>query len=206
MMKLTIPERAEMYNVNWGKRFPRSRLNITPTGDGYCIDGMWMLGKDYRKANPFYGAYPGNYLARVMTMFPDAEGVMHLFSGSLPKGDYTRVDTLNGEREVNADAHELGQVFDPGEFDLILADPPYSAEDAAKYGTPMIRRKVVLQECAAVLQPGGFLVWLDVEVPQWRKVDFRCVGMIGLITSAGHRGRFVSILERVARESEDKDD
>lgn len=199
-MKLSIIERVHSYNHTF-RRFPRSRLNWTETPDGHCFDGMWWLGNDYRKKSDpaFYGAYPGNYLERVMSLFPDAKRVMHLFSGSLPPGDYTRVD-CSRPTDIQCDAHKLGLLpgspFNVPLFDLILADPPYSAEDAAKYGTPMIRRKVVLQECAKVLQPGGFLVWLDQQVPMWRKVDFRCVGVIGLVTSAGHRVRVVSIFER----------
>jgi len=207
-MTLTILERVSSYNVQFA-RFPRSRLNWTDTPDGHCLDGIWMLGNDYRKKSgpAFYGSYPGNYLERVMTLFPDAERVMHLFSGSLPAGDYTRVD-LNDQADVKMDAHHLSrlnrwELIQPPPYDLILADPPYSTEDAAKYGTPMIRRKVVLQECAKILEPGGFLVWLDVQIPSWRKKDFRCVGVIGLITSAGHRGRFVSLFEKARNDDND---
>jgi len=194
-VKLTLVERVTSYNYTF-RRFPRSRLQWTDTPDGKCIDGMWWLGNDYRKKSgpAFHGAYPGNYLERIMSLFPDAERIMHLFSGSLPPGDYTRVD-LNDNADWRGDAHELSEYWEPY-FDLIVADPPYSEQDAAKYGTLMIKRKVVLAECAKILEPGGFLVWLDVQVPSWRKVDFRCAGVVGLITSAGHRGRFISIFER----------
>jgi len=197
IVRLTTPERASIYNATYGDKYPRSRLTVTHGKDGVTIDGMWWLGNDYRKKSDFYGAYPGNYLPRVMSLFPDAERVMHLFSGSLPEGDYVRVDSNpDSGAEYIFDGHTMSGWFAAEAFDLILADPPYSPQDAAHYGMPMIRRKVVVDECAKVLQPGGFLVWLDGCVPQWCKADFRCVGVIGLITSAGHRGRIITIYER----------
>jgi hypothetical protein len=46
--------------------------------------------------------------------------------------------------ESIADAHTLAGV--PVEdYDLILADPPYSAEDADRYGTPLVNRNKVVE-------------------------------------------------------------
>lgn len=123
--------------------------------------GVWMLGNNY-KGSGFYGAYPPQYVKRVMALFPDAKRVMHLFSGSLPPGDYTRVDIGTNKRrdgtwypDVVADANTLSRSVKRKHFDLIMADPPYTKADAARYGTPMIQRKKVLEQCSLVLRPGG---------------------------------------------------
>jgi len=83
-------------------------------------------------------------------------------------------------------------------FDLILADPPYSPEDAEKYGVRMPNRREVTRALAQVCRPGGILVWLDVVWPQHRKEEWRTWGQIGLVRSTNHRVRLVSFFERTA--------
>lgn len=144
---------------------------------------------------PIGGAYPASYLERIMTMFCDRKNVLHLFSGSLPPGDYLRFDMLQ-PAEVNGDAHNLSSYFKRKKFDLVLADPPYSGEDAERYGTPMVNRNKVVKECAKILHPGGYLVWLDCVLPMYRKDEFKYVGTIGLIRSTNHRFRIVSIFKK----------
>lgn len=163
--------------------------------------GVWMIGNDYRNKTSFRGAYPARYLDRVMSMFPQAKKILHLFSGSLPEGDYVRFD-LKQECDVVGDAHWLSCYFAPSSFDLILADPPYSGEEADRYGTPMVNRNKVVKECYKLLQSGGHLVWLDCVLPMYRKDDFKLVGTIGLVRSTNHRFRVVSIFKRVFSEED----
>jgi len=84
-----------------------------------------------------------------------------------------------------------------GRFDLIMADPPYSDEDAARYGVKMPRRNEVMQALRRVVSKGGNLVWLDQVWPMHRKEQWRCWGQIGLVRSTNHRVRLVSIFEAV---------
>ncbi len=135
-----------------------------------------------------------------MVMFPDSARVLHLFSGSLGPGAYTRVDIrANGAAavlpDVCADAHHLP--FIAGSFDLILADPPYSGEDATRYGTAMVDRKKVFDECTRVLAPGGHLVWLDMVHPMFRKSALKQWGQIGIVRSTNHRYRVTTMFERL---------
>ena len=46
-----------------------------------------------------------------------------------------------------------------------FADPPYSIEDSEHYANAMVDRKKVLSECAIVLRPGGYVVWIDQALP-----------------------------------------
>lgn len=206
---LTLAERAELYRQAFPKFQPLSVI------DGKRIEGLWFMGNDYRVKSGYYGGYPAGYLPRIMSMFPDAKNIMHLFSGKLPKGDYTRVDLLQ-ECDVTADAHSLSNHFaEENKFDLIVADPPYSESDADRYGTIMIKRNVVVRECLKVLKPGGFLVWLDQVFPLHRKVesplvgsiyvreefpDLEYAGEIGMIKSTNHRVRAVFIFRKAARQ------
>ena len=185
---LTIEERAERYNEAWAEIYPASRLSFYRGK----FHGLWFLGNDYRTGSSYYGAYPNGYLPRIRTLFPDCQNVLHLFSGSLPKGPYTRFD-LRQEAEVNGDAQELGQYFLP-EFDCIYADPPYHREAARIYGTPFPNRAKVMKECAKVLQPGGFVIWLDTTWPMARKDELKMVGCISIVRSQNHvlRAAFIS--------------
>jgi len=188
MKNYTLEDRAFFYK----DAFPKWPM---PRTEERWIDGIWVLGNDYRGSG-YYGAYPPNYVKRVMSMFPDASNVLHLFSGSLPTGNYTRFD-LKEDADVVGDAHELSFYFEPATFDLILADPPYSQEDAEHYGTPLISRNRVVTECAAILEPGGYLVWLDQVLPMFRKDTLFLCGLFGIVRSTNHRFRVASIFRRV---------
>ena len=189
---LTPPERAGLYN----KAFPNYPAVWADKG---WLMGMWNMGNDYRGSG-YHGAYPPSYLKRINAMFPDARRVLHLFSGSLPPGSYTRVDRrvdacLGVVPDVRADAQALP--FICGAFDLILADPPYSGEDADRYGSPMVDRKRVFDECVRVLVPEGNLVWLDMIHPMYRKSDLSHWGEIGIVRSTNHRYRVVTMFRRL---------
>ena len=168
--------------------------------DDRWIDGMWFTGNNY-KGSGYHGAYPPQYLKRIMSLFPDkteSREILHLFSGSLPKGDYITCD-LNPENDpdIICSAEELSSVTGfVGRFDLILADPPYSDEDANKYGYPMVNRNKVVSECSKILKVGGHLVWLDQVLPMYRKAEIIHCGAIGMVRSTNHRFRVVSIFEK----------
>ena len=53
----------------------------------------------------------------------------------------------------------------------MLADPPYSVEDAERYQTTMIKRNKVLSALRG-LSPGAHVVWLDQVLPMYRKDAF----------------------------------
>lgn len=194
----TLSSRARFYNTAFS-RYPGSRLVAQYDKS---ISGVWALGNNY-KGSGFYGAYPPEYLKRIMALFPDAKRIMHLFSGSLVAGDYVRVDIATDKRQdgtrfpdVIADAHTLSKTFKKRKFDLIIADPPYTPADATRYGTPMIHRKRVLEECSKILEPGGFVVWLDTMWPMIAKKYLVLVGAIGILRSQNHRVRFTFIMQK----------
>jgi SAM-dependent methyltransferase len=188
---MRLVDRAESYRVAF-PQFPPVRA------DERWLDGMWMLGNNY-KGSGYYGAYPPGYLKRVAALFPDVwdARVLHPFAGSLAGVHGVRVDINPANKpDVVADAACLP--FEPASFDLVLADPPYSAADALNYGHPMINRRKVMHELARVTRPGGYMVWLDTTWPMFRKDMWHCFGVIGLVRSTNHRVRLISIFERVA--------
>ena len=190
--------RAELYNAAFPE-WPDSHFH----GTGSRRYAVWMLGNDYRNRSRLYGAYPPNYLRRVMSMFPDVDPkrTLHLFSGSVKVGRSGAV-TFDIARKLRpkvvGDAHALSMYFGPARFDLILADPPYSQDDADRYGTPMVNRPKVLHECYTVLRDGGHLVWLDTVWPMFTKREFSLVAAINVVRSTNHRVRDAFIFQRVS--------
>jgi hypothetical protein len=164
--------------------------------DGRLV-GTWIMGNDYHVKYRFYGGYPATYLERVRSMFRDKKRVLHLFSGKVDTTLYPG-DTVDVHPDLNPtyvdDAHTLLRV--PLErYDLVLADPPYSAEDADHYMTSSVKRNVVLKALAR-LPAGAHIVWLDQVLPMWRKDTFDLAGCVGIVKSTNHRFRVMCIFRR----------
>jgi len=105
------------------------------------------MGNNYQVKSTYYGGYPATYLKRIKALFPDKKNVLHLFSGCVDL-DIFPGDTVDINADLNPtyvdDAQKLENV--PLEnYDLILADPPYSIEDCDHYQTTMINRNVVMR-------------------------------------------------------------
>jgi hypothetical protein len=185
-------ERIDSYARKTG--FPKS---LFISEDGRVV-GTWIMGNDYRVQSAYYGGYPAGYLRRVGALFPDKKRVLHLFSGkvdltALP-GDTVDINPDLGPTYVD-DAQKLEQV-PLAAYDLILADPPYSIEDAERYQTTMVKRNSVMRALQGVAL-GTHIVWLDQVLPMYRKDAFAIEAVIGMVKSTNHRFRVVTIFRRV---------
>ena len=87
------------------------------------------------------------------------------------------------------------------DYDLVLADPPYSVEDAERYQTTMVQRNVVMRSLAAGMRPGARVVWLDQVLPMYRKDEWAVEAVIGMVKSTNHRFRH-ALFRRLDRPSE----
>lgn len=61
-----------------------------------------------------------------------------------------------------------------------------------------LNKKTVVHECAKVLAPGGWLVWLDESIPMYSKSEWISRGAISVWRSTNHRIRGALLLERRA--------
>lgn len=164
--------------------------------DGRVV-GTWIMGNDYRVKSEYYGGYPAGYLRRVKSLFPDKKSTLHLFSGKVDLAAFPG-DTVDTNKECRPtfvdDAQTLSAV--PLEnYDLVLADPPYSVEDATRYQTTMIKRNVVMRVLQR-LPLGAHVVWLDQVLPMYRKDAFEQEAVIGMVKSTNHRFRVMTIFRR----------
>lgn len=189
---MTPQARIDNYHETTG--FPSS---LFVGGDGR-INGVWIMGNNYQVKTTYYGGYPHGYLKRVAALFPDRQNVLHLFSGKVDTtifaGDTVDINADNDPTYVD-DAQTLLNV--PLEkYDLVLADPPYSVEDAEHYKTTMIKRNVVMRALER-LPVGAKIVWLDQVLPMFKKDYYKIYGVIGMVKSTNHRFRVVTIFERI---------
>lgn len=197
---MRIQQRVEAFR----EAFPGNSASwpwVTNEKGGEVLYALWLIGNDYRNRSKFYGSYPPGYLARVDALFPDVTDPekLHVFSGSLPEGDYERCDSVQPS-EMQMSVYDLPAAIEvdaPWRPQLIIADPPYSKADAKKYSTPMINRGRVFRTLAEITAPGAHVVWLDQVWPMFRKDQWRTVGRITVVRSTNHRVRMASIFERV---------
>lgn len=162
------------------------------------IYGMWIMGNDYRVKSGYYGGYPATYLRRVRALFPDKKRALHVFSGRVDQSEFPG-DTVDLNEDVQPtfldDAQSLERV--PVEnYDIVLADPPYSVEDAEHYKPSMVKRNKVMAALGKKARAGTHVVWLDQVLPMYRKDQWKVVGVIGMSKSTNHRFRVVTIFER----------
>lgn len=192
--------------------FPRSPP-LSATDE--WITGTWAIGACYKNKNRLYGAYPYGYLRRVHSMFPDVRSVLHAFSGGMTLSYATEeMSAVVGMRDVSitlvdsrgpedgrhpTDQHDITDLPSEwaGKYDLVLADPPYSADDAKVYGTDMPKIRDVMTELRRVTKTGGTMVWLDQKWPMHRKAVWKTFAHIGLVRSTNHRMRLVSMFHAV---------
>lgn len=193
MKPMTLQQRIRNYHAKSG--FPES-LHIG--GDGR-INGVWVMGNDYRVKSKYHGGYPNTYLRRIAALFPDAYGgtTLHLFSGKVDTSILpgSTVDINPGNKPDLVDnAQTLKKVFLKN-YKYIFADPPYTDEDSNKYGTSPIKRNLVMKTLGARCRKGTIVCWLDQVLPMYRKIDWNVIGYIGVVRSTNHRFRIVTIFE-----------
>ena len=190
---MTPQERVDHYHSKLP--YPES---LMVGGDGR-IAGTWIMGQNFRTQG-YYGGYPAGYLRRIRGLFPDIplQEQLHIFSG---KVDDPGVDTVDLDPELKPTFLDDCQTLERVPLDLyrlILADPPYSVEDADHYQPGMVKRNRVMAALGQRALPGTYVVWLDQVLPQYRKVEWRLLGAIGMVKSTNHRFRVVTIFERLS--------
>jgi hypothetical protein len=185
-------DRIENYVRQTG--FPKSLF----IAEDNRVVGTWIMGNDYRVKSSYYGGYPAGYLRRIRALFPEKRRTLHLFSGKVDLSAFPG-DTVDVNPALNPtfvdDAQTLENV--PLEnYDLVLADPPYSVEDAERYGTSMVKRNLVMRALKR-LSAGAHVVWLDQVLPMYRKDCFAQEAVIGMWKSTNHRFRGITIFRRL---------
>lgn len=174
-----------------------NRLPYPPTiwSHGW-IYGMWYCGTAFTKSI-YYGQFPATFVKRFTRMFEGAE-LLHLCCGRCAIDGAVNLDMM-ALPEVDARANVERLPFRAAIFDVVLIDPPYTQQDAQKYGVARAPRSVrVLEEAARVLRPDGWLCWLDTKYPTYRRKSWKLAGLIGVVTGFQRKMRVLSMFQKVA--------
>jgi hypothetical protein len=161
------------------------------------VYGQFFIGNYYKRKEGYHGEYPPSFLERIYALFPGRDRVLHLFSGTIKdEGRSTTVD-INPTMtpSIVCDVTEVSQHLPPKSFPLVICDPPYSKKDAKIYGTPLVNKRLALREARKVTQDGGILIWLDTQVPIYRKLDWKLTGMIGIFCGTNRVIRVATIFQ-----------
>lgn len=172
------------------------------------ISDVWWLArarlKDGRK---YYGAYPGGFLERARALLGVTidDPVLHVCGGLARFYPYAggfgpNDKTLDLDPATEPDYCQDATAGLPGGFRAMLADPPYSAEDAEHY-VPGAKHypnpRAVVAAMLRALRPGqrcGILHYMPPRPPP----STRFVACVAVNLGFDNRTRCFSVYERAA--------
>lgn len=182
------------------------------------ITDMWILA---RPKVSYYGAYPNGFLerARALLGVTPFDPVLHVCGGCAKlypakgRGFGFNDRTLDLDNDLAPDYHQSADEPLPllhlntgtgamgVEWDALIADPPYTLDDAEKYAPgredfPSANR--ILRNMLAVVRRGGRVGMLHYILPQPPKVGAKFVACVGVIVGFNNRMRCFSVFERTA--------
>lgn len=178
---------------NLNQTYPKYPVTVQDKGWVY---GVWYCGTSYTPVE-IYGQHPPTYLKRLKALFPSAQDWLICPSGIIESEQGTCVDIVSRKEsrpDILADASALP--FQSESFDVVETDPPYGREHEEIYGTGKYPRRKSMAEFHRVLRPGGFLCWLDVRYPMFKRKEWDLVGLICIVTGFERVTRILSIFQK----------
>lgn len=180
------------------------------------ITDVWILARPKVK---YYGAYPNGFLqrARVLLGVRIDDPVLHVCGGKVREypgwgfgpNDRTMDIRSNLRPDYIYDVTADNKVFPgPGStsglWPAMLADPPYTEEDALKYADDPLTfdsfpsASKLLKKCLTYTRYGGRVGMLHYIFPRPPKEGVKLVACIGVIDGYGNRMRCFSVFENRA--------
>ena len=116
--------------------------------------------------------------------------ILNVFCGACRYG--LRVDiNPKAKPDLLYDIHNLSEKLEAKSFDIILADPPYSNQEAKDlYNTPKLKYKIWTKECDKLLKVGGlFIIYHSRFMPPPIKQDYKTVKRVFVAGIPNHPPR-----------------
>jgi hypothetical protein len=169
----------------------------------------WVLPPPWlRDGVKYYGAYPKGFLekARFLLGIGWDDALLHVCSGrvrdywnpkAIGENDFTLDCNAGTSPNYLCDVTTADDSTAMGElWDAILADPPYTPEDAKHYGDyPFPNPHKLVKKCVEAVKPGGRVGILHLVVPRC-PANARFRALIGVTVGSGTRARVFSIFEK----------
>ncbi len=168
------------------------------------ICDTWILARSKVR---YYGAYPAGFLGRARALLgvgPE-DCVLHLCSGKVEDYPFEGFGPFDITLDVNPEGgpdicHDLtaGPIpLEPGaNLSAVLADPPYTNEDATQYGSAVRpSARLCLEQGLDVLPVGrkvGILHYVAPRPPKGTKF----VALMTVFVGFDNRGRLFSVYEK----------
>ena len=168
------------------------------------ICDTWVLARSKVK---YYGAYPAGFLhrARQLLGVHISDPVLHVCSGEIGQYPYDGLGpndkTLDINPEVNPDflvdvATSILPIHEDGDWCAVLADPPYTEEDAFKYGDyPLPSARRCLEQSLDVIDIGGRVGILHYAAPR-PPSGVKLVALVTVFVGFENRIRLYSVYEK----------
>jgi hypothetical protein len=178
------------------------------------ITDMWIMARPKVK---YYGAYPSGFLGRARALLGVGmdDPVLHVCSGKIDEYPFDGLGYNDATADIDPGV-EPDFVVDvreslpacpdtpDGLWPAILADPPYTEDDAARYalGSEVFPQpNALLKLCLQNVRPGGKVGFLHYVVPRPPKKigehKTKFVACIGVMVGFGNRIRAYTVFEVV---------
>lgn len=171
------------------------------------ICDVWILARPKVR---YYGAYPNGFLerARALLGVTPLDAVLHVCGGKArdypakPRGFGPNDRTLDLDASLTPDFFQAATdpLPLPLSWDALIADPPYTVDDAAQYApgrAAFPSANLILKNMIAAVRPGGRVGMLHYVLPQPpRDNGTRFVACVGVICGFNNRMRVFSVFER----------
>lgn len=151
---------------------------------------------DDLEPSPVFGQFPRALIGKLLPWLRcERRKLLHVCSGSLPRGEGIRVDIRPAARpDIVADGRALP--LRDGSVDAVLIDPPYTEHYASDlYGCEYPRPAHLLAEAARVVRPAGMIGFVHYIVPR-PPPNCAFEKAFGLSTGFGFPMRAVTIMRR----------
>ena len=171
------------------------------------ICDTWIL---VRSKVQYYGAYPAGFLhrARQLLGVHTNDPVLHVCSGKVSEYPYAGFGPNDKTADINAalDPDFVVDVAtsvlpdyagdDAGTWYAVLADPPYTEDDACKYGDfPLPSARRCLEQSLDVIGEGSRVGILHYVAPR-PPAGVTFVALVTVFVGFENRGRLYSVYEK----------
>lgn len=171
------------------------------------ITDVWFLARArLRDGQKRYGAYLGGFPERARALLGVRldQPVLHVCGGLARLYPYRRAfgpndKTLDLDPNVEPDFLQDARQPYPAGFDAILADPPYSPEDAEEYWPGRARYPSpgeILRRGLAAVPVGGRVGIIHYALPKPPRLGAHFVACVGIASGFGNRMRVYTVFEK----------